>query len=127
VRHGDTWERAATVAGIVDWVAALQIEWRWKQIGRTRFKHLDRPALQHLVAPLHNLDPALQRRMLAVHHVLHVLDRPTAKAITYANYPGGPPTVTWSSPALQLAYDSLKACDGFTEGRGIHAAGVCSR
>ena len=34
VEAGETWERACYVEGFPDWQAALQFEWRWKQISR---------------------------------------------------------------------------------------------
>ena len=34
VNKGETWERACHVAGFPDWQAALQFEWRWKQLSR---------------------------------------------------------------------------------------------
>ena len=34
VLKGETWVRACHVSGFPDWQAALQFEWRWKQISR---------------------------------------------------------------------------------------------
>ena len=34
VDKGETWIRAAYVEGFPDWQAALQFEWRWKQLYR---------------------------------------------------------------------------------------------
>ena len=34
VSQGETWTRAAHVSGFPDWQAALQFEWRWKQLSR---------------------------------------------------------------------------------------------
>ena len=34
VKQGENWIRAAHVSGFPDWQAALQFEWRWKQISR---------------------------------------------------------------------------------------------
>ena len=34
VAQGETWIRAAHVSGFPDWQAALQFEWRWKQLSR---------------------------------------------------------------------------------------------
>ena len=37
VQQGLTWQRACYITGIPEWRSALQIEWRWKQIGRTQY------------------------------------------------------------------------------------------
>jgi structure-specific endonuclease subunit SLX1 len=34
VSQGEIWRRAAHVSGFPDWQAALQFEWRWKQLSR---------------------------------------------------------------------------------------------
>lgn len=34
VSEGEIWRRAAYVSGFPDWQAALQFEWRWKQLSR---------------------------------------------------------------------------------------------
>ena len=34
VSKGEIWERAAHISGFPDWHAALQFEWRWKQLSR---------------------------------------------------------------------------------------------
>lgn len=34
VSQGDIWRRVAYVSGFPDWQAALQFEWRWKQLFR---------------------------------------------------------------------------------------------
>ena len=34
VVKGETWIRACHVSGFPDWTAALQFEWRWKQLSR---------------------------------------------------------------------------------------------
>jgi structure-specific endonuclease subunit SLX1 len=72
VAQGETWTRAAHVSGFPDWQAALQFEWRWKQLSR-------KLSLQ--------LKP-LERRIKALKELL-ALERPTTKAITYKE---------WSSP-----------------------------
>jgi structure-specific endonuclease subunit SLX1 len=76
---GHTWKRVCYVEGIPDWRSALQIEWRWKQLGRTQFKHVKDP---------------VQRRIAALHALL-AMDRPTSAALPYCEYPGGPPRVCW--------------------------------
>jgi structure-specific endonuclease subunit SLX1 len=72
VAQGETWTRTAHVSGFPDWQAALQFEWRWKQLSR-------KLSLQ--------LKP-LERRMKGLKELL-ALERPTSKAIAYKE---------WSSP-----------------------------
>jgi len=73
VSKGEIWERAAHISGFPDWHAALQFEWRWKQLSRK------------LSPKLFPLD----RRMKALKQLL-ALERPTSKAITYAEWPSPP-------------------------------------
>ena len=67
--QGETWTRAAHVSGFPDWPAALQFEWRWKQISR-----------KYGV----NINP-LEKRMKALKDLL-ALERPTSKAIAYTEW-----------------------------------------
>ena len=72
VSRGQVWTRAAHVAGFPSWTAALQFEWRWKQLSR-------------------KLSPRLfpvERRMLALKQLLS-LEKPTAKSVPY---------IEWASP-----------------------------
>jgi structure-specific endonuclease subunit SLX1 len=73
VAKGDIWIRAAHVTGFPDWQAALQFEWRWKQLSRKL------PA---------NMDPLL-RRMKALKQLLE-LERPTTKAKAYSEWETSP-------------------------------------
>lgn len=79
VAKGDTWIRAAHVAGFPDWQAALQFEWRWKQMTRK-------------LSP--QLKP-LERRIIALIQLL-ALERPTSKAKSYTE---------WESPPIVLMED----------------------
>ncbi len=72
VSQGETWVRAAHVSGFPGWQAALQFEWRWKQLSRK--------------LPL-KMNP-LERRIKALKELLN-LERSTSKAIAYAE---------WSTP-----------------------------
>jgi structure-specific endonuclease subunit SLX1 len=76
VSNGEVWERAAYVSGFPDWQAALQFEWRWKQLSRK---------LSIKLLPL-------ERRMKALKELL-ALERPTTKAKSYAEWIS-PPEVT---------------------------------
>lgn len=65
VKQGLLWERVCYVSGFPTWQAALQFEWRWKQISRT-ITHKD----------------SLRKRLIALHKLL-LLNQSTAKAIPY--------------------------------------------
>lgn len=69
VARGEQWVRAAHVSGFPSWQAALQFEWRWKQITRK---------LPTYMFPL-------KRRLVALKQLLE-LDRPTTKAIPYSEW-----------------------------------------
>ena len=69
VLKGETWIRACHVEGFPDWQAALQFEWRWKQLTRK---------LTISVHPLH-------RRMIAFKQLIN-LERPTTKAKAYSEW-----------------------------------------
>lgn len=72
VSRGQIWTRAAHVAGFPSWTAALQFEWRWKQLSRK---------LSPRLFPL-------ERRMIALKQLLS-LEKPTTKSVPY---------IEWSSP-----------------------------
>lgn len=82
VKKGETWERACYVKGFPEWRAALQFEWRWKQLSRKLPSKMD----------------PLKRRMKALNELL-ALERPTTKAIPYAEW-SQPPEVVYESPRL---------------------------
>jgi len=73
VAQGETWTRAAHVAGFPTWQAALQFEWRWKQLSRKW--------------PLH-MNP-LERRLCALKQLVE-LPQSTSKAVPYAEWPAPP-------------------------------------
>ena len=77
VTKGETWIRVAHVEGFPDWQAALQFEWRWKQISRKNY-----------VKGVH----PLQTRMIALKHLLK-LERPTSKAKAYTEWPEPPKVI----------------------------------
>ena len=91
VSKGLTWQRACYIKGIPEWRSALQIEWRWKQIGRTQYKHIKNP---------------IHRRLYSLKMLLS-LDKPTEKAIPYDAYPNGPPEIIWDSDELSTIYDNI--------------------
>ena len=69
VSQGESWTRAAHVSGFPNWQAALQFEWRWKQLSRK---------LQVSIVPL-------KRRMIALKELL-LLERSTSKAVPYSEW-----------------------------------------
>lgn len=73
VARGETWQRHCYVSGFPTWQAALQFEWRWKQL--------------HRKLPRGGCTP-LENRMKALDTLL-ALERPTSKAMAYSE---------WSSP-----------------------------
>jgi structure-specific endonuclease subunit SLX1 len=73
VSQGETWQRAAYVSGFPDWQAALQFEWRWKQISR-KLSMKQKP---------------IERRLDAL-NVLLGLERPTSKAKAYCEWSNEP-------------------------------------
>ena len=89
VAKGETWIRAAHVAGFPDWQAALQFEWRWKQISRK---------LPAKMCPL-------LRRFQALDMLLK-LDRPTTKARAYTEWES-PPVVIVEDLESKKIYDKV--------------------
>jgi structure-specific endonuclease subunit SLX1 len=73
VKQGETWTRACYVSGFPDWKAALQFEWRWKQLSRQLSK---------------NMLP-LERRMMALQKLL-ALERSTSAAIPFNQWDTNP-------------------------------------
>lgn len=69
VENGETWTRAAHVSNFPSWQAALQFEWRWKQLSRK---------LSPKLLPL-------ERRLTALKELLS-FERPTTKAIAYSEW-----------------------------------------
>jgi predicted GIY-YIG superfamily endonuclease len=91
VSQGLTWKRACYITNIPEWRSALQIEWRWKQLGRTQFKHIRNP---------------IERRLHSLKKLLS-LEKPTEKAILYNEYPSGPPQIIWDSEELHNVFESI--------------------
>jgi predicted GIY-YIG superfamily endonuclease len=89
VVKGETWIRAAHVAGFPTWQAALQFEWRWKQLTR-KINISTKP---------------IERRMLALKQLLG-FERPTTKAIAYSEWPE-PPIVNLEDEETRFYYNSL--------------------
>jgi predicted GIY-YIG superfamily endonuclease len=77
VVKGETWTRVCYVSGFPDWPAALQFEWRLKQLSRK---------LPSRMFPLERRKKALEQLLL--------LERSTTKAIPFNQWPT-PPQVHW--------------------------------
>ena len=90
VLKGETWIRACHVSGFPDWPAALQFEWRWKQLGRTQCKSVRHP---------------LQRRLQSLKTLLS-FEKPTTTAIPYDAYPE-PLSISWDSEELREQFEAL--------------------
>ena len=73
VSQGELWTRAAHISGFPDWQAALQFEWRWKQLSRKLSI---------------NINP-LERRINALIELLN-LPQSTSKAKPYSEWPTPP-------------------------------------
>jgi structure-specific endonuclease subunit SLX1 len=80
VAQGCTWNRICFIQGFPDWPAALQFEWRLKQLSRMLLK-------------TNKDDTPIQRRIQALHQLLS-LDKPTTKAIPYSSW-ASPPEIIW--------------------------------
>jgi len=74
VQRGETWHLCCHVRNFPTWKAALQFEWRWKQIARRC------------------AGSPLQRRAAALRSLLD-LERPTSKSVPYAEWPREPEIV----------------------------------
>ena len=89
-RRGNVWRRAAHIAGFPDWPAALQFEWRWKQLTRQQ-------------APSKS---PLERRFSALKKLLS-LDRPTTNAVPYSEWALGVPQVVLEIPEANTIFNSF--------------------
>jgi len=91
VAQGLSWKRVCHITNIPEWKSALQLEWKWKQLGRTTYKHIRNP---------------IERRLYSLKKLLS-LEKPTQKSIPYDAYPNGPPEIIWELDELKQLYDSL--------------------
>jgi structure-specific endonuclease subunit SLX1 len=85
VSKGETWERALHVEGFPDWQAALQFEWRFKQLSRKFPKQMY----------------PLERRIKALKMLLD-LDQSTSKAIPYSQWETSPVVVVETDEAFKI-------------------------
>ena len=89
VAQGCTWNRICFIQGFPDWPAALQFEWRLKQLSRKLLKG-DNSKSDNSKSD--NSKP-IERRIQALHQLLS-LDKPTTKAIPYSSW-SSPPEIVW--------------------------------
>jgi predicted GIY-YIG superfamily endonuclease len=80
VARGETWRRACHVTGFPTWQAALQFEWRFKQLTRRERSDANQTPLERRQAAL--------KRLLA-------LPQSTSKAVPFAEWPSGGPVIIW--------------------------------
>lgn len=90
VAKGEVWTRAAHVSGFPDWQAALQFEWRWKQISRKLPVNM----------------PPLKRRLIALNMLLK-LPQSTTKATPFAEWPAPPEVHLETEEARDLRFDTI--------------------
>jgi len=76
VEKGIIWIRAVHIEGFPDWQAALQFEWRWKQLTRKQNSH----------------QLPLLRRLKALKELI-MMDKPTTKAKLYSEWNNNGPQV----------------------------------
>ena len=99
VAQGHTWRRVCHVEGFPDWSAALQFEWRLKQLSRKLFqtKNKDKNAGKDAGKDANqNVNvKSIDRRIQALHQLL-ALERPTSKAKAYSEW-CKPPEIVWDS------------------------------
>jgi structure-specific endonuclease subunit SLX1 len=92
VAQGLNWKRICYISNIPDWRSALQIEWRWKQLGRTLFKHIKNP---------------IQRRLYSLKKLLE-LEKPTKNGIPYDAYPEGlRPVIIWDLTEFESIFNEI--------------------
>lgn len=88
VKKGKNWSRVCYVSGFPDWRAALQFEWRWKQISRK-------------ISP--SISP-IERRFKSLHKLLS-LGKSTSKAIPYSEWTNLP-EITFENNMYESLYNS---------------------
>jgi predicted GIY-YIG superfamily endonuclease len=85
-KKGLSWQRACYISGFIDWRSALQFEWRWKQIARSK-------SLSRTIAPM-------ERRLIALRKLLS-LERSTTLAVPFKE---------WETlPEIHFELDHIKA------------------
>ena len=91
IQKGLSWNRICYLTNIPEWRSALQIEWKWKQLGRTEYKNIRDP---------------IHRRLHSLKKLLS-LEKPTLTSIPYDAYPSGLPQIIWEVDEYKQYYESL--------------------
>ena len=91
VKKGEIWNRICYIAGFPTWSAALQFEWRFKQISRKLPKQMN----------------PVKRRMSALKTLLE-LERPTTKAVAYSEWTS-PPKIIWENEEAKTIFYGSEA------------------
>jgi len=86
VNKGEVWTRNVHISGFPNWQAALQFEWRWKQLSRK---------LPTQLLPL-------ERRLKALKQLLE-LERPTSKAMAYSEWEAPPKVHYETEESINIA------------------------
>ena len=95
VAQGHTWRRVCHVEEFPDWSAALQFEWRLKQLSRKLFKTKNKDKNADKDVNQNASVKSIDRRIQALHQLL-ALERPTSKAKAYSEW-CKPPKIVWDS------------------------------
>jgi structure-specific endonuclease subunit SLX1 len=93
ITNGNVWRRVCHIEGFPNWQAALQFEWRWKQVSR-KFLGIKSP---------------LERRAKALYAIL-AMERPTTKAMAFSEWPS-PPVVVIEEADISSIFDKYKELD----------------
>ena len=92
VNMGEIWSYACYVENLPTWKAALQFEWRWKQLSRLIQKR--QPKLK-----------PYEKRMNALIELLN-LERPTSAAELYSSWLK-PPNIIFNDNKIKEYYDKI--------------------
>jgi predicted GIY-YIG superfamily endonuclease len=91
-KSGTSWKYVCIISDIPEWRSALQIEWKWKNICRTKYK---------------NIKCTITRRLYALKYLLS-LEKPTTNSIPYHLYPNNIVTsIIWYSDEHKNIYDAI--------------------
>jgi structure-specific endonuclease subunit SLX1 len=89
VASGEMWDMVCYVSGFPSWTAALQFEWRFKQISRK----------------LSLKSNPLKRRLNALSTLLK-LERPTSKSLSYTEWKT-PPKIIWFNQSAEKLFNII--------------------
>jgi predicted GIY-YIG superfamily endonuclease len=90
VKKGEIWKRACHVRNFPDWQAALQFEWKWKQLSRKLS---------------FNMKP-LERRIIALKEILK-MNKPTSNAKLFSEWNTPPKVIIETQETKIFYYDNI--------------------